>query len=415
MKYIPYCAILAAAAALAGCSREPVEPPAPVPAERVLLMYDNINNDGSKPFSENVRAAGEAVAEGALDADERVIVYEKLATGDVVYELVRDNAAADGYSQRELKKYAQGENSSIDAATMGRVLADIRRAIPAAHYGFAFGSHGLGWIPKSVGAGTIARSSAWKGAADHPFAEVWAERENPLTRYFQGYGKLDVLEFVDALDDFEWDFIILDDCFMASVEALYDMRGLADYIIASPTEILIEGFPYDRVVRTVFAGWPDAEGVGREFVEYYRAKPKNQQSATVAVVKTAQMDALAETVRALNLKINELASVEGIQYYERISRPAHLFYDLDDYLRVTREATMPTEYKAFKEQLKLTVTCSEHTDSFYSQYRDGTVGGAFVPITSYSGLAVFIPWSRTASMLDMYRQTAWYKYVYGGE
>lgn len=407
MRALRYLVIMVAAAALAGCTWDTLEPPEPVPAERVLLMYDNLGDW----FDADVVEAGKAVAAGALDGAERVVVYDRIGSGDEIYELVRDGSA--NYKKETLKKYATGENSSLDSETIARIVGDVRTLLPADHYGFAFGSHGLGWIPKSNKV-PISRYSGVGAASggEHPFAELWAERQNPLTRYFSGYGKLDVSEFVDGLNGFEWDFIILDDCFMSGVEPLYEMRTLADYIIASPTEIYMDGFPYGRVVRTVFSDWSETgfKQVGADFVDHYTNDVHKFPYGTIAVVKMAEMESLAVAVRRLNLRISELApSVEGIQYYEGIGSPGHLFFDFDDYLNTTKAASMPAEYNIVKAQLARTVVYSGHTAKFYT---DAFRYKGDVAIDHYSGLDVFIPYALTTSLFDAYRQTEWYKAVY---
>ncbi len=316
-----------------------------------------------------------------------------------------------------LKVYASGVNAALSTEVMAAVVGDIRTTIPADHYGFAFGSHGKGWVHKSNPV-QISRGVAGGQPYEHPFAELWTLPENPITRFFEGYGaKLDVSEFIDALDDWKWDFIILDDCFMASVEALYEMRDLADYIIASPTEIMDTGFPYDRVVETIFADWTDVEGIGEEFIGYYKNRGGSHPCGTIAVVDMSQIGALTETIRGLNLRFGELTSdedIQGIQYYEGFARPGHVFYDLDDYLSTIRKETNLTGYNAFKAQLDKTVIYAGHTDTFFSQFRNGSsmFGGQFIPVTHYSGLNVFIPWGRTESLFPDYQKTEWYKAVY---
>ena len=407
---------------LAGCNKEPLEPPAPVPAERVLLMYDNIENDNGVWFARNVTAAGKAVAEGALDPAERVVVFDRRyrvdgQTGNrsVVYELVKDSSQPQGYRLEMLRVYGQGENDDLSPEVIAAVVGDIRRAVPADHYGFAFGSHGKGWVSK-LNPVNIMRKGGGQSYRP-PFAELWTVPENSLTRFFQGYGqKLDVSEFIDALDEWKWDFILLDDCFMAAVETMYEMRDLAKYIIASPTEIIIDGFPYYDVVSILFTDWENnleasVTGIADAFVEAYRADVMHPglPHATIAVVKASEMDALAESVRRLNLGLNELTSVDGIQYYERYTSPGHVFFDLDDYLIRIRKDRMPVEYNAFLAQLERAVVFKDYTEYFYSDSRfdEGTVR-----VDHYSGLNVFIPWNETAPLFSDYRQTAWYRAVY---
>lgn len=417
MKTILYymLALAAAVSALAGCTWEPEEPPQPVPAERVLLMYDNIGTW----FDDDVIEAKAAVAAGVLGREERVVVYERMSSGNRIYELVHDNSASQGCREEILKKYAAGENSSLDRETIARIVGDARAFFPEADsWGFAFGSHGKGWLPASSTVIITRRGGLPEGSSERSFAEFWTQPENDRTRFFMGYDqKLDVSEFVDALDDFEWDFVILDDCFMSGVESLYEMRALADYIIASPTEIMDKGFPYDRVIKTIFNDWSEAglKKMAQEFVDWYRGQNGDSASATVAVVKTSELGALAEAIGKFGLNLaDRLTSVEGIQYYEGFARPSHVFYDLDDYLSRIRKETMPTEYNAFLAQLEKTVVFKDHTDKFFSQFKNGGtyVGGQTIPVTHYSGLNVFIPYAGTTLLIDAYRQTEWYRAVY---
>ncbi len=415
---------------LAGCGWDPILPPEPPRAERVLLMYDNIENTdrGESYYERNVRAAGKAVAEGALDPDERVVVFDRSyrveglsGARSVLYELVKDASQTAGFRREMLRVYDSGVNADLSPEIIAAVVGEVRSAVPARHYGFAFGSHGMGWIPKSSNVVYSRAGKAPIAASEHPLAELWAESDNDLTRFFSGYNKqLDVSEFIDGLDEWPWDFILLDDCFMASAETLYEMRTLADYFIASPTEIVIDGFPYDDVVSILFAGWErDLESsladVAHAFVEAYRTETMRPRYpyATIAVVKASEMDALAESVRRLNLTQGEVSSTTGIQFYEGLSRPGHIFYDFDDYLTRIRKESMPVEYNAFKAQLERTVIFKDHTDSFYSGYPRIT-DGSVVPITHFSGLAMFIPWSQLSAYIPYYVETEWYKAVYGG-
>jgi hypothetical protein len=416
---------LVGALLLSGCSWEVLPPPVPVPADKVFIMYDNINADDSRPFTGNVDAAGRAVALGALDSDERVVVFERMQSGNVIYELVKDSSDKSGFNKVTLKKYIPGEFSALSVEeAIASVVGYIRTVIypEATRWGLAFGSHGRGWVPASSTV-AMARRGGVSGDVTHPFAALWAEWESPMTRYLSGYGeRIDVADFVDALDgdpgseigSWRWDFVLLDDCFMASVEALYEMRTLADYVIASPTEIMMAGFPYDRVVESVFSDWSEEgfKDVGYGFVDYYRESGGTHPCATVAVVKMSQIEALTATIAAMGLTFNELTSDEvgEIQYYEGITKPAHVFYDLDDYLRrITR--IDPAMYEAFTSQLALTVVYSDHTEQFFSgfPYRVGTR----VPVDRFSGLNVFVPWSGTTPLFDDYRQTQWCRTVYG--
>ncbi len=407
---------------LTGCE-QPKPQPNPVDDDpKVFIMYDNIDNYYDKPFTANVNAAGKAVAAGTLIEGQRVVVFHRLSGGNVIYELVRDKSKKEGFSKKELKKYAPGVNNEFSKETVAAVVGDIRRDLaPANHYGFAFGSHGKGWIPKINPVG-LRRYGA--PSSSDPLAPLWAERENPLTRYLSGYGRtMDIQEFADALDGeegnrWEWDFILFDDCFMACVEALYEIRDLAHYFIASPTEIMMAGFPYDRVVSVLFNDWTNYAGVADAFVEAYRTgkMEPGYPHATIAVVKADELEALAATVRNIarsGLWTDVDPTVTPIQFYEGLR--THVFFDFNDYIRhgISPDSD---QYKAFAVQLLKTVVFADHTDEFFTAMSAGPVPATDGPLPidsdSYSGLNVFIPYPGTLSLMPNYRQTEWYKDVY---
>ena len=66
-----------------------------------------------------------------------------------------------------------------------------------------------------------------------------------------------------------FDFIMFDACFMASVEVLYELRDKADYFIASPAEIISDGFPYEAAAPYFWGGEEDLKQVCREYYNYY--------------------------------------------------------------------------------------------------------------------------------------------------
>ncbi len=401
-----------AAALLAGCDRwEPLPPPQPVPAEKVFLMYDNI---GSYYFGNDVNEAGRAIAADALDPGERVVIYERLPSGNVISEIVKNSSIPGGFARMERVKYAPGENSSLDAATIARVVGDVRALFPEnPDWGFAFGSHGSGWLPKTAALqmlGSVARD---------PFAPLWELGERSPTRYFTSDKgeKLNVSEFVEALDGWEWEFIILDDCFMASVESLYDMRTLSRYVIASPTEIMDSGFPYDRVVKTVFGydDWTDGTGfriVGQEYVDYYKSL-RDYPYGTVSVIDMSRMDALAASVRDIRRGSHrdpDAATAAEFQTYEGLE--THVFYDFNqyiDYCSLDRSL-----YESFATQLEQTVIYKGHTEMFPTIL---TSANYIVPMPiapeHYSGINCFVPTTATARLTGFWDDTEWYKYVNG--
>ena len=76
---------------------------------------------------------------------------------------------------------------------------------------------------------------------------------------------------------------------MSCVEVAYDLRHAAQYIIASPTEIMGDGFPYGTVAPLFFRETLDPQAICSAFVDHYRnlTTPENGGSASIALIKTA--------------------------------------------------------------------------------------------------------------------------------
>lgn len=358
---------------------------------QVFLLYDNI---GEPYFTNNVDLAGRALAAEASVGENRVVVFHKRERGgNIIYELVKDSTAKEGFAKRTLKTYDPSENDTFTPLTLATVVGDIRTLVPAPAYGFAFGSHGMGWIPKSV---TIDGEST--------------DGKVRLKRYFTSDDdeRLDAAEFAGVMGRWAWDFIIFDDCYMASVEALYEMRTLARFFIASSAEILLDGFPYDRVIKTLIADWGDMAGVAEGFVDYYRQS--TDPDATVSVIRTSELEPLAARVRDV-LHSPGWRAVDPVatpvQFFEGLS--AHIFFDLDDYLHhgISPDSA---EYRAFAAQLQKTVVFKDATKTFTSDF--GPEGRRYA-VTSHSGLTSFIPWAGTEALTSYYRQTPWYGATYG--
>ena len=47
------------------------------------------------------------------------------------------------------------------------------------------------------------------------------------------------------------DIIAFKDCFMANLETAYELNGLADYLLASPGLVPVEGWPYDEIFKAL--------------------------------------------------------------------------------------------------------------------------------------------------------------------
>ena len=190
---------------------------------------------------------------------------------------------------------------------------------------------------------------------------------------------------------------------MGNVESAYELRNATDYIIGSPCEVMGAGFPYARITPYMLTDGGisyNLDKICSEYVEYYRTEA-TISSACVGVIHTAELEALATEMKAVNKAgVKEGFSLDNVQYYE--GQNPHSFYDLGD--MVEQSCADATAAAAFKAQLDKTVTSRYHTEQFYSAYGSGNK--YYHDINYYSGIT-------TSAMVEHYstdwQQTAWYK------
>ena len=130
---------------------------------------------------------------------------------------------------------------------------------PAEEYGLILWSHGTSWLPAGRG----------------------------LRSFGSDSGKeMNIVDLAKALP-LHFKFILFDACLMGAVEVVYELRNTTDYIIASSTETIAEGFPYHLILPELVKQNPDWTKVAQQYFDYYNNQQGVYQSATVSVILTA--------------------------------------------------------------------------------------------------------------------------------
>ena len=384
-------------ATLAACSdKEPGYDP-PVTADRTVLLY----MPGQSLFTyykNNIQGIHTAVTDRALGNGRMLVCWQpEKQTSAVMQEIYYDRNKRCSEA-KTLKTY--DDFDAGDPAAVQQLFADAAELAPARNYGLIIGCHGKAWIPAS--GGVLPRSML-------PADDVWTAAPGAKqTRSFGDTGyELDITELAAALEAqrFRFDYLIFDDCFMANIETLYDLRRAVDYIVASPCEIMAAGFPYDRIIPHLFEGNGVFDGLEKacwEFWNFYEndwdTVQRNEQSGCISLAVTAQLDALATEMRQIKDK-KQPFDIDALQYYK--GNATKLFYDLEHY--VTLCCNDQGAIDSFKAQMELAfpVSCRHHTKYFYSAY-----DAIKPPVNYYSGVSVSEPSTVYAAEN---RQTNWYR------
>lgn len=326
--------------------------------------------------------------------------------------LIRLYAGPDGQPHRDtLKAWAKSKAAS-SAETMQDVLTYVRDQFPAKSYGMIFSSHGSGWLPATYydSPNTYERThAADAGIQKSPFS---LQRPLPPATYpaidpfpaVKSIGQdqydsesveMELRDFAEAIP-MHLDYLLMDACLGGCVEVAYQLKDKVDIVGFSQTEILADGFNYATLTQHLLKQEPDPVAVCVDYFQHYDGLSGQERSATISVVDTRRMDALASVCRDLfdqyRTKLNTMSS-NSVQRYFRFDR--HFFYDLEDILL---KAGITAEQQASLEAaLDECVLYKAATPSFLS-----------IPMNTISGFSMYLP-SRGTDVLDSFYRSnlAW--------
>lgn len=375
---------------LAGCHKsEPVKPE----ADRTILVYLATDNNLDSYARKNIKD----MLKGMEKLSGRIVIYMDAYEEEPVLMTIQKRG--EEWKLDTIEKY--GEEDSTAPEVLRRVANRVRELYPAASYGLVLGSHGSGWIPEHVR--FPGQRMAKRKSADAPLTRYFGEDKHRGDGGYRQTG-MTVGDLAEALPG-GYRFILFDACLMSNIELAYALRHKTEYILASPAEILIDGFPYQRIMPFLWGEEPELREVCREYWNYYENYPSGGgwRSGTIALIRTEFLDGLAEEVRGILAgKAESIAGMlpSEVWRYPLINYDQDVFFDFGEYIR---KFVTETQYNQFKVWLDQAV------------YRLSTTrfNGITIPIEQYSGLSVYIPLGRWETANEEYYELEWAQYVYG--
>lgn len=335
----------------------------PAVAPRLLLMYMPWSGNLTRYFEQNISDMEEVVAAGRL-GDDRILVYF-MPSGEraELFELCHDNGACirlphGSYDPAPVFTTSEG---------IASILSTAARIAPARRHAMTIGCHGMAWLPV---AGAAYRSASG-GASAQREKEYWeyAAEGKPLTRWFGGTSdryRTDISTLAAGIAGagLHMEYILFDDCYMASVEVAYELRAATDRLIGSTCEIMAYGFPYARMGQYL-VGEVDYEGICDAFYDFYMNY--RDPYGTISVTHSSELEALADVMSRINARYPaplDDAELNGLQQLDGYW-PVR-FFDMGDYVRhLCRDAALLAE---FEQQLERAVPSRyrRHTPQYYS-------------------------------------------------
>ena len=366
-----YYSLLLISLGLLSCQKDSPTPEL-LPRYEITLVYMVADNDLA-PYA--LKDLNEIERGFVPNRRDKLLLYidsntsTALPSHPVLLEIVHDTTEI--IASKIIASYP--EQNSANKTVMSNVLKDALSYYKGdnRYKGLVLWSHGHAWLPEGYHIETENKS----GVVVKSFGKDMSPRE----------GAMELPDLAKVLNPYRFDYILFDACFMGSVEVLYELRHSARYFIASPAEILADGFPY-HLLLPYLIGKLQLEKATEAYYNYYNALEGARQSATVTLVDGEQLEALASFCKQLN--ISEL-SLAHLQQYSR-NNEKYLF----DLKQVLLESNVKGEMEPIWLQL---CKVERHTPRF-----------ANIALTHCNGLSVYL-FGKNETLNNYYKQLSWYR------
>lgn len=366
-----------------------------------VLVYIVADNSLSSRVDEDIDEmlkGMEAIDNKKCYSNNNLLVYVDGLDLPVLYSIQKNKS---GVAQKIVEKSYSQEKTSTSVETIKEVIKDAFGKYPADSYGFVYWSHGDGWLPSKL---------RMQKSVDPTLRWIGQDGDN----YSGKYSYTDIEDLVNAFSVLpkKLDFLMFDACFMLDISVAYDLRGLTDYIIASPTEIPGPGAPYDIVVPYMFSRTATPVDIGKAYFSYYNEKYDNNVSnqsyvwtggVSIGVTKTASLDNLAQITKTsiANPESSVTDLVSGVLDYDRrFVNHGHIgYYDMKSLM--SKLIPNSANYQLWQEAYESSVVYWETTPTNYSSYV-----GSF-SMDGSNGFSHYVPQEDNARNAA-YRTTGWY-------
>lgn len=357
--------------------------------EKTLFIYMPWSSNLTKYFYQNIEDFESCIEEmGGLKREKVIVFLSESPTEAVLFEIKYKKGRCE---RVELKSYSDHPLTTENG--IAEILEDVVSCASADKYAMIIGCHGMGWLP-------VRERKALRSREKYH----WEYDNALLTRYFGGLlpeyqTEISTLSSAIGKTGLKMEYILFDDCYMASVEVAYQLKDAADYLIASTCEIMAYGMPYATMGKHLL-GTPDYKAICEDFHEFY--SNYFMPCGTLSVIDLSQIDKMASIMRHINtnytFKDNEQNDLQILDGY----RPT-IFYDFGGYVSsMLRQNNAPLSLmQEFEQQLNLLIPYKTNTDYFYTASRGK------VKIEKFSGVTTSDPSYNPLTAEK--NATAWYQ------
>ena len=426
--------------AIAACDKhsDPVEEPdsyvVPDPpakgstAKRTVLIYvvgdNNLGRDGfANSDLQEIEDAVKVLPASLYSYNNMLVFYDQYASSSypVLFRIVKEGKVQPMETdptktelivsaKREiLKEYSQ-EVTSTEPALIEEVMKLAFSTFPAESYGFVYWSHGDGWLPGKYRINTLRSMD--------PLRWIGVDWDGSSGDTSSSY-KTGITEFAEVLKKApkKLDFLLLDACFMLSVEVAYELRDCTNYVIGSPTETPGPGASYGKLVSEMFGSNPGIK-IAEEYFNFYNEKYNpdvtNTNTNWTAGVSVTSLDCRKLSSLAMATDANLPSEITNCKILRTsvfdYDKRNTTFYSSNyvgyfDMVGLMKSVMSSDKFAVWKKTYDETVAYWHTTSKNYSS------AAKLFSMEGANGVTHYIPSTAgsTAEKDVQYRSTSWYK------
>ena len=354
--------------------------------------YENGGKSGSLYYylMENLDSIKSAASKMTGFANNRVIVFiSESQTEAYMYEVHYRRGKTEVTTLHHYGENYEELPNITSVSGLRTILNQAYDVTKSNTWQMIIGCHGLGWVDKELSP----ESRAFGGA-------------NAAT-------KTNVDDFAEAVitsNIKKFEYILFDDCYMAGVETVHYLKDATHYFIASTSEIMARGMPYNLAWESLL-GTPNYQGIINAFKQYYNSQTYGtNNSGCLSVIDCTQIDNLTAVMKDINNQGFTLTTQQrnSLQYLDGFRN--HAFYELRDYVK-TLTNNDETLMSRFNNALDRLVPYTYTTPYVFSAFITYGEYGQFFKIkdvNTYSGLSISDP-STNSDIVNTREQTSWWK------
>ncbi len=358
----------------------------PVYTDQTILLYMPWSNNLLYFFKKNIEDIESAILNKESE-NTRVVCF--LANSETEATLFEMRYFKKDFIKTELKEYDKGTFTT--AKDLSTFINEVKNIAPSSKYSMIISCHGMGWLPIYENKSKSATIDKTQINAENYF----------ITRFFGGLNsnyQIEVKNFAEGIKQSctLMEYILFDACYMSNIEVAYDLKDVADYLIASPNEIMGYGFPY-ALMGKYLMGNVNYEAIVDTYHDFYLNYDK--PCGTIAVTDLSMVDGMADIMKEINNTFN-ISDVNNNKVQRMDGYNPVRFFDMGDYLdNLCDNSIIATKAN---EHLKLLIPYSTHTKTFFVGESQSEIN-----INKYSGITISD--NSTSTYTSQKDETGWYK------